>query len=184
MLLFIGELENFYTGSFTIYDRCQSTTKRPEFGGGPPFFLIRLTDPHLHCFPSLHVIIASFTVFKISSIMGKFAEGKDTYQAEMDHLFTMAVRIINSMLFVKQYSVDCVPAGLFMLQGRIPEFTSKYSDMLLDNILQVPEIPVENREEIASYMKTLLGWFSNQQENKASSEVLNDFLLNYPRTNS
>ena len=158
--------------------------QKTEIRRGPPFFLIRLTDPHLHCLPSLHVIIAPFTVFKISLIMGKFAEGKDAYQAETDHLFTMTVRIIDSVLFMKQHSVNCVPAGLFMLQGRIPEFTSKHSDMLLDNILKVPEIPVRNREEIVIYMKTLLGWFSNQQENKTFPEVLIDFLLNYPRTNS
>ncbi len=183
LLAFIGELESFYRGSFTIYDHYQSTTRRPKSGGGLPFFLIRLLDPHLHCLPSLHVIIAAYTAFTISSILDKYAAEKDGYKPEKDHLFTMAVRIINSVLFIKQHSVNCVPAGLFMLQCRISAITSKHSGILLDTILQEPEIPAESREEIVMYMKTLLHRFVEQGEDTDPSNVLIEFLENYPPVN-
>ena len=184
ILSFISEIEGYYTKAFQIYGRYQSTTRRPAFAGGPPFYIIRLLDPHLHCLPSLHVIIVSFAYYRISAVLDKLAQNMEDYRAEKDHLFNMAVRIINSVLFTKQHSVNCIPAGLFMLQSTTPDFTADISGTLLDNILRRPEIPEEIREKILGYMKNLISQFSRQKAYSASEDILIDFLENYPPAES
>lgn len=176
---FLNDLSRLYINAFQIHNVYQTTTKRPRFSGGPYFYLIRLTDPHLHCLPSLHVMIAGFNFFRIIDILKKFTESSNEYEQEKEYLFSMIIKIINSVLFIKQHSVNCIPSGLLMLQSTIHDFPEDLSRQIIDNLLRTSEIPVETEELVRSYMTRLYDSFAEKSKNIDAKSLLLDFLKNY-----
>jgi len=176
---FLNEMSSLYSNAFQIHNVYQSTTKRPRFSGGPYFYLIHLTDPHLHCLPSLHVMIAGFTFFRITDILKKFTESSNEYEQEEVYLYSMTIKIINSVLFIKQHSVNCIPSGFLLLQSTIHDFPEDLSSQIINNLLQTSEIPVETEELIRSYMNRLYDSFTEKNKNCDAKSLLIDFLKNY-----
>lgn len=111
---FVSDLSRFYRGAGEVYRSVSSTTVRPSYLKSPRFVLIRLFDPHLNCVPSLHVIIACYSYRRIAQILDTFPSfpQRSLIAAQMED---EAVRIVESVLRIKQHSVNCVAAGLFFL---------------------------------------------------------------------
>lgn len=180
--LFIDDLGSLYHNAFHVYDKLQSTTARPKNSGGVHFYFIRAVDPHLHCFPSLHVMIAGYTYLKISRILDSFERNNDVYAAEKDYLFSQTVAIIDSVLFVKQHSVNCIPAGLFFLQSMVKDFPEKFTERIIQKLLNTPEIPVDARERINTHIITVYENFTEMSEQMNPVNILLNFLRNYSGT--
>lgn len=176
---FLNDLSSLYINAFQVHNVYQSTTKRPRFSGGPYFYLIRLADPHLHCLPSLHVMITGFTFFRITDILKKLAKSSNEYEQEKVYLFSMTIKIIDSILFIKQHSVNCIPSGFLLLHSTINDFPEDLSRQIINNLLQTSEIPVETGELVRSYMNRLYNSFSEKSKNFDAKSLLIDFLKNY-----
>ncbi len=176
---FLNGISSLYSNAFRIHNVYQSTTQRPRFSGGPYFYFIRFVDPHLHCLPSLHVMIAGFTFFRITDIIEKFAESSEEYEQEKAYLFSMVINIINSVLFIKQHSVNCIPSGFLLLRSTIHGFPEDLSRQFINNLLQTSEIPAETGEIIRSYMIKLYDSFSEKNKHSDAKSILIDFLKNY-----
>ena len=92
-----------------------TTTQRPDYKTDAAFKMIHAFDPHLLCVPSLHVAIVILSsvyyadVFKNDDFT---EEERKTYTAELRE---GARRIIESVLYVKQHSVNCIPAAMYMM---------------------------------------------------------------------
>ena len=112
---YLSLIETAYANAAKVYRFCMTTTKRPDYKTDAAFKMIHAFDPHLLCVPSLHVAIVILSsvyyadVFKNDDFT---EEERKTYTAELRE---GARRIIESVLYVKQHSVNCIPAAMYMM---------------------------------------------------------------------
>ena len=112
---YLSLIETAYANAAKVYRFCMTTTQRPDYKTDAAFKMIHTFDPHLLCVPSLHVAIVILSsvyyadVFKNDDFT---EEERKTYTAELRE---GARRIIESVLYVKQHSVNCIPAAMYMM---------------------------------------------------------------------
>ncbi len=109
-----------YTEAANVYRYRMTTTKRPKYYKGS-FLTIHLFDPHYLCVPSLHVIVV---VFAYTFYRKRFRElGMEAEEAEAlnRELYAGAVSIVETVLYIKQHSVNCIPAALYAMTRITPD---------------------------------------------------------------
>jgi hypothetical protein len=119
-----------YKEASRMYHFCMSTTLRPPCDD----LLIRRirgVDPHLLCVPSLHVaiVILTFAFYRdlfrreatVFQAIGVPPRDLERYERE---LRLGAISIIETVLYVKQHSVNCIPAALYMLCYVFPDLVT------------------------------------------------------------
>jgi hypothetical protein len=147
-----------YNEATRIYRFRLSTTVRPPCDD-PRMRRIRACDPHLLCVPSLHVSIVILTFAFYRDLFRKEApafraagvSGDDLARYEKE-LYLGAVSIIEAVLYVKQHSVNCIPAALYMLCRIYPDLvTIADAVRVIDSLfVRAPDIP--NPGEITAYI--------------------------------
>lgn len=113
-------IERCYREAAGVYRFRMSTTRRPRYFRGQ-FLTIQLFDPHYLCVPSLHVMIVvlTYTFFRRAfAELGLSGAEADSLDAE---LFGGAVEITETVLYIKQHSVNCIPAALYAMSRITPE---------------------------------------------------------------
>jgi hypothetical protein len=78
-------------------------------------------DPHLNCVPSLHILIVTLNWMLATDLIGRLPalRGFDA-EGYLEALRGEALAITESVLFVKQHSVNCIGASLFYLRRAAP----------------------------------------------------------------
>ena len=114
VIRFIRSIDELYAFAAGIYQKNFSTTKRPFYIARPRFFIIHLVDPHLMCIPSLHVMIAIWTWIKFTRIMRNLGEEKKL-APQIEEMRQGALAISRAILYVKQHSINCIPATLYAM---------------------------------------------------------------------
>jgi hypothetical protein len=111
---FIESMGRIYDAAAEVYARRLSTTRRPRYLGSPRFMVIHAFDPHLMCIPSLHVmvVVRTYTAFR-AVLRGLGREAR--FSAELEAAMRRAVAITESLLYIKQHSVNCVAAALYAM---------------------------------------------------------------------
>lgn len=179
----IKDMKSLYRTASKVYLQCQSTTIRPPKVKG--FGTIHATDPHLHCLPSLHVMIIIYTGFFFPKVIEKIAAEvncKDDFTEESNHFRTQALIITESILYVKQHSINCIPAALFTLKNLFPGIESEYGVEFIKNLLSESKPAVTEREKISAYMVSLYKRFNKTLETRKDNDfvsVMVNFLFNY-----
>jgi len=134
---FILSMGKLYVHAGEVYKRNLSTTKRPFYISRPRFFLIHLTDPHLMCVPSLHVMVVIFTYTMFVWIAKQLGEEENLKEQALE-MKQGALAITAAILFVKQHSVNCIPAALYAMTCFDPElFPPKEAENFI-NLLYSP----------------------------------------------
>lgn len=113
---YLSFITGLYREAAAVYLTCQTTTARPSYHKGQ-FALIHITDPHLHCVPSLHVMIVAFNHFWMARQYAAWSLDDEQSRADLAWIHEQAVSISESVLLVKQHSVNCIPAALLMLSS-------------------------------------------------------------------
>ncbi len=152
--LYLKFLSTLYKNSASIYRHCMTTTTRPKYLKTQRFRAIHFFDPHLLCVPSLHVAISAgvyawFRQFFQLNILPQ--EDAQMYLAEIK---AHAISIVESVLFVKQHSVNCIPLALYMLTSTMNKSFFSIEDAIefIESLfLNSTEISPENRKEIIDY---------------------------------
>jgi hypothetical protein len=116
---FLDALSFSYREAAYVYSRCLSTTDRPTHVKNPHFALIHIADPHLYCVPSLHVMVVCFAFLKVEKMLAGHGRG-GRYPEETAKLYENALRITETIIFIRQHSVNCISAGLYMVSSLIP----------------------------------------------------------------
>ncbi|MCL2720032.1 MAG: hypothetical protein FWD47_01660 [Treponema sp.] len=134
---FILSMSDLYAFAAKVYTKNCSTTDRPFYIGRFRFFVIHLLDPHLYCIPSLHVMVVIHTYLQFTVIAKKLGEEKKLKE-QLAEMKQGAAAITNAILFVKQHSVNCIPAALYAMTRFNPEFfppkeAEKFACMLLSS---------------------------------------------------
>lgn len=144
-----------YSASGKIYGTYLSTTNRPDYKGNALFKLIHRMDPHYLCVPSLHIAIII-----LCSCFYKMLLAREDFTAEEQaqwngELYAETVAIAESVLFIKQHSVNCIPAAMYMMTINFPEIVSKeYIHQLIDDMFKDTDlITQENIVRIREHMK-------------------------------
>jgi hypothetical protein len=138
-------VSKIYASAAEVYSRNLSTTERPFYIARPRFFFIHLLDPHLLCIPSLHVmvVINAFVQFRdIMRGMGK----EDEFSFQIEELRRGALAITESLLYVKQHSINCVAAAMYAmtrLDERLfpPEEAELFGSRLFSGEALAPAMP-------------------------------------------
>lgn len=155
---FLNTIALTYKSASRVYKMCMTTTARPKYYKNFHFRLIHFWDPHYLCVPSLHIGVVSlvwsyyknlFNSDKILDSEISVTEKKDF----LDELYDGAIEIAETVLYIKQHSVNCIPAALYMMTFLLkPYFTAEDGIHFLRDLFVKTDIPVSDQNELKDYM--------------------------------
>jgi len=134
---FIYSVGRLYVFAAEVYKKNMSTTKRPFYIARPRFLVIHMMDPHLMCIPSLHVMVVIHTYLQFLETAKKMGD----YEKLKDQALEIkqgALAISQAILFVKQHSVNCIPAALYAMTCFCPELFPPKEAEAFTNLLFSP----------------------------------------------
>ena len=153
---FIRYLSLTYDEAYSLYDISFTTTYRPA-SNKRSIKLLRRADPHFMCVPSLHIAIMCLCIgfYKMLFSREHFSVKESTKW--LDEIKTRAVEIGETVLYLKQHSVNCIPAALYMMTRITPElFTPAdavdYIDRLFANS---KDVNPQDRKKINTHIHTM-----------------------------
>lgn len=151
---FFSAIGNEYKEAADFYRQVLSTTNRPKYYKNSKFRLIHFWDSHILCVPSLHIAVVALTY---SFFKKKFKElgfsDAECFQKNTE-LYNHSIEIAESVLYVKQHSVNCVPAALYMTTKLFPQlFTPNDAvNFINDMFLTSNDIKKEDLSEIKDHI--------------------------------
>jgi hypothetical protein len=150
---FLSLVDRCYKEASCVYRFRMTTTKRPRYYRGK-FLTIHLFDPHYLCVPSLHVIIVvlAYTFYrKAFAELGIAGEEADALNREMRE---GAVSITETVLYIKQHSVNCIPAALYAMTRITPEDVTptEVVSFVASLFADAPPVGTENAAKIREYI--------------------------------
>ncbi len=118
-LEFLRALTTIYHEAFRMYSTCMTTTRQPACKDRA-VKTMRLADPHFLCVPSLHISIICFTYsfYKMLFVREEFTEEEQLRWNR--ELYEHGLEIAESVLYLKQHSVNCIPAALYLVTKVFP----------------------------------------------------------------
>ena len=157
---FMETMGGLYSFAAEVYSKNLSTTDRPFYIGRPRFLLIHAADPHLMCIPSLHVmvVIRTHTFFRD---FFKTLEADERLAPQAEELRRGALAITEAVLYVKQHSVNCIPAAMYAMTCFDPKlFPPDEAERFAKDIFRNVKVPAEkDGEEIRSHIISLYNRF-------------------------
>ncbi|GHV15807.1 hypothetical protein FACS189493_0280 [Spirochaetia bacterium] len=148
---FIESIGNLYKYAGEVYTKNLSTTDRPRYYGRFKFILIHATDPHLMCIPSLHVMVVIHTYTMFRNILTSL--GETEAQAErIEAVRKYALDITESILYVKQHSVNCISATMYAMTRLDGDcFPQEEAEDFVSRLFTDPPSP-PRRDEIRTFL--------------------------------
>jgi hypothetical protein len=164
---FIDTIGGLYGAAAQVYRQCLSTTTRPRSFANLGCAIIQLFDPHLMCVPSLHVMVCIHTWIRARRIFEEHGAAMEAYTGQ---LFDRAVLITESILYLKQHSINCIPAAMYAihcLEGELfgEEEAALFTGALLRDDTRNGEIPSGAREQIRAHITAQRRAFIKEREN-------------------
>jgi hypothetical protein len=119
---FLKRITRVYKEVARIYRFRMTTTFRPP-SDDKLIKSIRRSDPHYLCVPSLHIAIVIFTVTFYRELFKKEAASFSAADRVrfMREIYSGALAISESVLLIKQHSVNCIPAAIYMMCRLMPD---------------------------------------------------------------
>lgn len=149
---YVDGMGRLYSAAARVYRKNMSTTRRPFYVKRPRFLLIHLSDPHLLCVPSLHVMIVVRAYTHLAEIARRRG---DDLSAQVAELRRGAAEIVETVLYVKQHSVNCVPAAFYAMTRFDPALFGREEALdFADGLFRDCRLPgPEDAEAIRSHIK-------------------------------
>lgn len=167
---YLDILAKIYSSSSDIYKVSMTTTKRPKYYKGK-FFTIHFFDPHLLCVPSIHVEISAAVYVWFSRVIKESNLSDEEKEMRLKEIKEWAFGIIESVLFVKQHSINCIPAALYTLTVQQEEgfFTKENADDIIYTIFKESTLVTEeNKIALTAHFEKLYNRFV--EENKTAAD--------------
>lgn len=175
-------LRSCYDTASRIYSFRMSTTDRPHYKKDRHFRLIHALDSHLMCVPSLHVaiMIMAWIYYRDVFKLPFFNEEETKYYT--DQVYESARAITETVLYVKQHSVNCIPAAIYMMTNLLTDkFTLEDANYFIDTLfVQCTDISDQTKQELYTYIHTMFNRFV--QENASTDDwtvPIKNWLVNY-----
>lgn len=182
---FFAIIDKSYQEAARIYSFRMSTTDRPmckvDKSVQRHFNTIRTVDPHYLCVPSLHIaiVVLAYTFFRQTfKELEMNKEEQDFYNTE---LYRGALDIAETVLYVKQHSVNCIPAALFMMTNLIPEYFKAEDARIFINDLfkDCTDIQPEDKINIHNHIKNMYENLLQEKGDKDWTEPVKNWIVNY-----
>ena len=176
----IGEL---YGYAAVVYKKNFSTTNRPRYLSKLKFLLIHTFDPHLMCIPSLHVMVVILAYTKFRAILTELGIPPGPAGDAAEEVRMGALAITEAVLYVKQHSVNCIPAAMYAMTRFGSLFTAEEAESFAQELFKKTLcMDAETKTEIRNHITGLYRKFLDQGNNTASwDEPLLEFLAALPR---
>lgn len=179
---FLEGLSELYHAAYPVYMHRLSTTERPAKACDRSLAVVYGSDPHFFCLPSLHVMTVCYTWIRMSEVFHAFGvEGEE--RGALEALYEGALEITEAVLYVKQHSVNCIPAALYMVSHLYPSFDERRAVRFLGRLFRGAE-DVAGAGRIRSYMVGLYRRFMGEGRRlrcgRDYREVLKRFLETFP----
>ena len=153
---FLALVTRCYREAALVYSETMSTTRRPKYRRNG-FWIIHLFDPHLLCVPSLHVMLVTLTEVYFRRAFAELGAEPEEVEAVDRELFGGAVAITESVLLIKQHSVNCVPAALYAISritgGELGE--DDVAEFVGALFADSDEVSAEDAEAIRSHISSV-----------------------------
>ena len=182
---FLETMGGLYAFAAEVYAKNLSTTYRPFYVARPRFLLIHAIDPHLMCIPSLHVMIVIRTYTMFREMLRTLGE-EDRFAAQAEELRAGALAITEAVLFVKQHSVNCIPAAMYAITMFDPRlFPVDEAERFAADIFREAKDPAAAAsDEIRKYILSMYRRFLSEGEKPHSradwTKPLIDFMKELP----
>lgn len=158
---FLRKITKAYSTAGHVYQTCLTTTNRPHYKKNFYFQMIHIFDPHYMCVPSLHITVVALVwnfykdAFKKIKLISE--EEKKLF---IDEIYSGTIQIAESVLYIKQHSVNCIPAALYMMSRIMhPYFNANDAIKFLHDMFKGTDIPQEDQKEIKDYMEFIFERF-------------------------
>lgn len=171
-----------YKCSAQIYRFRLSTTDRPDYNEMLEFRQIHALDPHYLCVPSLHVATVALGYGFYRKMFQEEEFSAEEIQNWTKELYAGALEIAETVLYVKQHSVNCIPAALYMVTANFSEFfTEEDARKFIAEMFEKPEgFTTTDSEEIRTHIKNAYeNYISESKKTEKWYQPVHDFLLNY-----
>ncbi len=145
---FLRLVRRCYQDAAQVYRFRMTTTKRPAYYKGH-FRIIHMFDPHYLCVPSLHVIIVVLAYTFYRKAFTELGMREDEADALNRELFDGAVAITETVLFIKQHSVNCIPAALYAMTRITPNEVTPTEVVRFVDTLFAGSSTVEKKDVLA-----------------------------------
>ncbi len=118
---FLHTISDTYKQASNFYKYKMTTTNRPTARDyrDKNFDGIRRVDPHYLCVPSLHIAVVVLTYSFFKDVFEKENFSEEEKKLYNEELYAGAIEIGETVLYVKQHSVNCIPAALYMMTDAI-----------------------------------------------------------------
>lgn len=176
---FVNFIADLYAKAGSVYSTTLTTTDRPKYYGSPRFIIIHTFDPHLLCVPSLHVAIVAGTYGYIRSILDKTSFSDEEKAQILKDIYFWSLKITESVLYVKQHSINCVAGAMYMLSAGFDEglWTKDDAESYLDKLFEdADDVFPQDVVEIRNYMKEM---YNNLLEENKKSQIWQQPLFNW-----
>ncbi len=168
---FIKKIAFAYNEAYRIYSRNITTTSRPK-ATTRAVRNIQKADPHYCCVPSLHIVIVLLVIFfwrKNFAAENYAPEEMERWNME---LYDHGIEITQSVLYMKQHSVNCLPAAMFMITATekdliSPEDVYTFIDEIFRNC---NDIKPEDVQGIRNHIKETYSQYLKKYEASSTKE--------------
>lgn len=189
VVLFLSDMAKFYPQAAVIYNSAQTSFERGK-PVGLKFKLLHFIDSSKNASPSLHVEVAAHTFSRITEIIKKHSkEDSGFYEPIINALFIKAVRILESVLLVKQHVVMDIALGLAALSAGDQTFSQEKALNLVNAMFKKNTHGID-AQTIAKIRETIILIYSEalariklKPEVPASAAII-EYLKNFYRTTS
>lgn len=165
-----------------IYHFRLTTTDRPQYKEMLEFRQIHALDPHFLCVPSLHVatVFLAFGFYRHIFSKENFTENEKSLWSQ--EIYSGAREITETVLYVKQHSVNCIPAALYLVTANFSEWVSADdARKFIDELFTAPEgFSTEDASQIRAHIRSTFEQYLVEGKNSNGwYEPIWNFLLNY-----
>lgn len=144
-----------YKKAAEFYNIFLTTTHRPQKVKYKGFALIHAFDPHYLCVPSLHIaiVILTYTYHRKTLKDEGFSPAEQEFYSK--ELYDGALAIAETVLYIKQHSVNCIPAAVYMMTELIPNLFTVTDgvNFIADLFVKSPEVTDEDGAKIREYIQ-------------------------------
>jgi hypothetical protein len=178
---FVATIGNLYQYATAVYKQALSTTKRPWYFRKLRFIPIHLLDPHLFCIPSLHVmiVISTYTQFRV---IARQLNDEERLSGDIAAVYAGAVAITESVLYIKQHSINCIAAAMYAMSRFNEElFPREEALRFAGDLFAGGDLPDTDRDAIVTHIIQLYTQFCRDGHSAPNWEQpLLDFLHTFP----
>jgi len=103
---------------------------------------------------------------------------KNDFETEKKYLYNQAVEITESILLIKQHSVNCISASIFYLITQVDYFTYEVAESFIVDLFKYEQHEIENLDEIKDYIKQMYSSFL-EEYSSLDHLTVNDVILNH-----